>query len=101
MFQKIFILTIVFLPLFSQASDIREGWESECSHCHTSFQDLALQNGKKTREYMFNYIFKHTNDINKNFGQILSKKDINVLANFILIEYYILTLPDKIDKIRL
>tara|TARA_A100001515_G_C4408289_1_gene156231 strand:+ start:161 stop:466 length:306 start_codon:yes stop_codon:yes gene_type:complete len=101
MLKKILILILFFLPSFLQAKDVREVWESECSYCHTSFQDLAIQNGKKTREYMFKYIFKHTNDMNESFGQILSKKDIYTLANFILIEYYILTLPDKVDIIRL
>ena len=101
MFQKILVIILVFIPLLSQAKDIREVWQNECAYCHTSFQDLAIQNGKKTRQYVFNYIFKHTNDINDSFGQILSKKDINTLANFILIEYYILTLPDKNDTIRL
>ena len=101
MFQKILIIILVLTPLFSQAKDIREVWKSECGYCHTSFENLALQNGKRTRQYMFNYIFKHTNDINESFGQILSKKDINTLAIFILVEYYILTLPDKNDTIRL
>jgi hypothetical protein len=101
MFQKILIIILVFAPLFSQAKDIRKVWKNECGYCHTSFEDLALQNGKKTRQHVFNYIFNHTNDVNENFGKIIGKKDINTLAIFILIEYYILTLPDKVDKIRL
>ena len=101
MLKKILILILIFLPSLLEAKDVREVWQNECAYCHTSFKDLALQNGKRTRQYVFNYIFNHTNDMNKSFGNILSKKDINTLANFILIEYYILTLPDKIDTIRL
>tara|TARA_R100000426_G_scaffold77340_1_gene54859 strand:+ start:282 stop:587 length:306 start_codon:yes stop_codon:yes gene_type:complete len=101
MLQKIFILILILLPSLLQAKDIRKVWQNECAYCHTSLEDLAIQNGKRTRQYVFNYIFKHTNDINQSFGQILSKKDINILANFILIQYYILTLPDKSDTIRL
>jgi hypothetical protein len=101
MLQKILIIILVFAPLLSQAKGIHKVWESECGYCHTSFEDLAIQNGKRTRQYVFNYIFRHANDINEKFGNILSKKDIDTLAIFILIEYYILTLPDKSDNIRL
>lgn len=102
MFRILLILLISFLTLSAQAKDNHSKvWAEECKFCHLEAKDFAVKTGKKTRQYLFNYIYNHTNDENQAFSKRLSRKEINDLAIYILVLYYTLTLPDKRDYIRL
>lgn len=102
MFRTLLILLISFLTLSAQAKDNHSKvWAEECKFCHLEAKDFAVKTGKKTRQYLFNYIYNHTNDENQAFSKRLSRKEINDLAIYILVLYYTLTLPDKRDYIRL
>ena len=98
MFRILLILLISSLTLSAQAKDTHSKvWAEECKFCHLEAKDFAVKTGKKTRQYLFNYIYNHTNDENQAFSNRLSKKEINDLAIYILVLYYIQTLSSEKD----
>ena len=98
MFRILLILLISSLTLSAQAKDTHSKvWAEECEFCHLEAKDFAVKTGKKTRQYLFNYIHNHTNDENQAFSKRLSRKEINDLAIYILVLYYVQTLSSEKD----
>ncbi len=95
---------IIFFPFAVQAQDysqVREHsnvWVNECKTCHTSYKDLAEKVGIKTEQYMFNAVYFHENKDGRIFGKILSKKEINFVARFVLIAAYLHKLETDMRK---
>ena len=86
--KTIFISTL-FITSLAQAQDysqVRENsnvWANECKSCHPSYQELAEKTGIKTEQYMFNSVFFHKNKDGREFGTILSKKEISFVSSFV------------------
>jgi hypothetical protein len=98
MFRILLILLISSLTLSAQAKDTHSKvWAEECEFCHLEAKDFAVKTGKKTRQYLFNYIYNHTNDENQAFSNRLSRKEINDLAIYILVLFYVQTLSSEKD----
>ena len=103
------IMTIIsilsaLLPFAAQAQDYsqtRENsnvWVNECKSCHSDYEKLAEQVGIKTEQYLFNYVFFHKNKDGKEFGTILSKKEISFVSRFVLIAAYLHKLETDMRK---
>ena len=92
--KTIFIL-IILTTTVAQAQDysqVRQNsnvWVNECKTCHTVYQDLAKQTGVRTEQYLFNFVYEHTNKEGKKFGEILSKSEIDFVSRFVLVAVYL------------
>lgn len=93
--KKLLFLAILLLPIAAQAQDYSQVraksnvWINECKTCHTVYQDLAKETGIQTEQYLFNFVYEHTNKDGKEFGSILSKKEISFVSRFVLIAAYL------------
>ena len=101
--KTIFISTL-FITSLAQAQDysqVRENsnvWVNECKSCHASYQELAEKTGIQTEQYMFNAVFFHKNKDGREFGTILSKKEISFVSRFVLIASYLHKLETDMRK---
>ena len=92
------------LPIVAQAQDYSQVrrhsnvWVNECKSCHTPYQELAKKVGIQTEQYVFNFVYFHKNKDGKQFGQILSKEEINFVARFVLIAAYLHKLETDMRK---
>ena len=73
-------------------------WVNECKTCHSDYKELAKQTGIHTEQYYFNLVFKHKNKDGKEFGTILSKKEISFVSRFVLIAAYLHKLETDMRK---
>tara|TARA_B100000287_G_C20460482_1_gene713202 strand:+ start:521 stop:868 length:348 start_codon:yes stop_codon:yes gene_type:complete len=100
------IISILFalLTFDAQAQDNSQTrknsnvWVNECKSCHPSYEELAKQTGIKTEQYLFNYVYFHKNKDGKEFGTILSKKEISFVSRFVLIAAYLHKLETDMRK---
>jgi hypothetical protein len=101
--KTIFIL-IFLTTTVAQAQDyskVRQNsnvWVNECKTCHTVYQDLAKQTGIRTEQYLFNFVYEHTNKEGKKFGEILSKSEIDFVSRFVLVAVYLHKLETDMRK---
>ena len=92
------------LPIVAQAQDYSQVrrhsnvWVNECKSCHSPYQELAKNVGIQTEQYVFNFVYFHKNKDGKQFGQILSKEEINFVARFVLIAAYLHKLETDMRK---
>ena len=106
LFKKVlaFVILISFLPLPTQAQDYSQVrrhsnvWVNECKSCHPSYSELAAQTGIRTEQYLFNFIYEHTNKDGKKFNRILSGEEIQFVARFVLIAAYLHKLETDMRK---
>ena len=102
--RTIFI-SILFATSLAHAQDysqVRENsnvWVNECKSCHPSYQELAKQAGIHTEQYYFNFVYYHKNKNGREFGTILSKKEINFVSRFVLIAAYLHKLETDMRKV--
>jgi hypothetical protein len=102
--KKLIALIILFFPIASQAQDYSQVratsnvWANECKTCHTVYQDLAKETGIQTEQYLFNFVYEHTNKEGKKFGEILSKGEISFVSKFVLIAAYLHKLETDMRK---
>jgi len=102
--KKIIILAILFLPIAAQAQDYSQVransnvWANECKSCHTVYQDLVKETGIRTEQYLFNFVYEHTNKEGKKFGEILSKSEIDFVSRFVLVAAYLHKLETDMRK---
>ena len=100
--SSIILLVFLFLPFSTQAQDWSitstksNHWITHCKTCHESGRDLAIQVGKRTEQYLFNFI--HSGDDNHQFGIILGGKSIQDLARYVYIWYYLSVLERDMEK---
>lgn len=93
-------IILLLLPtsvLAQDASIIRtdsNAWVNECKTCHPVYQELARKTGIQTEQYLFNFVYEHTNKEGEKFGNILSKQEITFVARFVLIAAYL----DKLER---
>ena len=93
--SKAIFISILFATSLAQAQDysqVRENsnvWVNECEYCHPSYQELAKKTGIRTEQYYFNFVYYHENEDGREFGTILSKKEINFVSRFVLIAAYL------------
>ena len=93
-------IILLFLPtsvLAQDASIIRTNsnvWVNQCKTCHPVYQELAKKTGIRTEQYLFNFVYEHTNKEGEKFGSIISKQEINFVARFILVAAYL----DKLER---
>ena len=77
--KKLIILAILLLPIAAQAQDYSQVraksnvWVNECKTCHTVYQDLAKETGIRTEQYLFNFVYEHTNKDMRKAGDHLKK----------------------------
>ena len=83
---------------YSQIRENSNVWVNECKSCHPSYQELAKQSGIQTEQYYFNFVFNHKNEDGREFGTILSKKEIDFVSRFILIAAYLHKLETDMRK---
>jgi len=99
MSRTLLILLVLLFTLSAQAKDTHSKvWAEECKFCHLEARDFASKLPKRTKQYLFNYIYKHTNDENQKFSKRLSKKEIDTLSLYILVLYYTETLFTEKDR---
>ncbi len=102
--KKLIILAILLLPIAAQAQDYSQVraksnvWINECKTCHTVYQDLAKETGIQTEQYLFNFVYEHTNKEGKKFGEILSKSEIDFVSRFVLVAAYLHKLETDMRK---
>jgi hypothetical protein len=102
--SKIIFTSILLTTSATQAQDysqVRENsnvWVNECKTCHTVYQDLAKEAGIRTKQYLFNFVYEHTNKEGKKFGEILSKSEIVFVSRFVLIAAYLHKLETDMRK---
>jgi hypothetical protein len=83
---------------YSQVREYPNVWANECETCHPASQDLAKETGIQTEQYLFNFVYEHTNKEGKRFGQILSKSEIDFVSRFVLIAAYLHKLETDMRK---
>jgi len=102
--SKAVFISILFTASFAQAQDysqVRENsnvWVNECKSCHPIYQELARTTGIKTEQYLFNFVYEHTNKEGKKFGEILSKSEIDFVSRFVLVAAYLYKLETDMRK---
>ena len=101
--KTIFILiflttTVAQAQDYSQVRQNSNVWVNECKTCHTVYQDLAKQTGIQTEQYLFNFVYEHTNKEGKKFGEILSKSEIDFVSRFVLVAVYLHKLETDMRK---
>ena len=101
---KIISILFVLTPFAVQAQDYSQVrrhsnvWVNECKSCHSPYQELAKNVGIRTEQYLFNFVYFHKNKDGREFGTILSKKEINFVSRFILIAAYLHKLETDMRK---
>ena len=104
MIWKTILISSLFSTSLAQAqeySQVRKNsnvWVNECKSCHPSYKDLAEKTGIHTEQYYFNLVLKHKNKDGKEFGSILSKKEISFVSRFVLIAAYLHKLETDMRK---
>ncbi len=83
---------------YSQVRANSNVWANECKTCHTVYQNLAKETGIRTEQYLFNFVYEHTNKEGKRFGEILSKSEISFVSKFVLIAAYLHKLETDMRK---
>ena len=73
-------------------------WVNECKTCHSDYEKLAEQVGIQTEQYIYNFVYFHKNKEGKEFGSILSKKEISFVSRFVLIAAYLHKLETDMRK---
>ena len=102
--SKAIFISILFATSLAQAQDysqVRENsnvWVNECKSCPPSYQKLAEKTGIQTEQYLFNFVYFHKNKDGREFGTILSKKEINFVSTFVLIAAYLHKLETDMRK---
>ena len=94
----LFATSLVHAQDYSQVRENSNVWVNECKSCHPSYQELAEQAGIQTEQYYFNFVFLHKNKDGKQFGTILSKKEISFVSRFVLIAAYLYKLETDMRK---
>ena len=102
--SKAIFISILFATSLAQAQDysqVRENsnvWVNECKSCHPSYRELAEKTGIQTEQYLFNFVYEHTNKEGKKFGEILSKSEIDFVSRFVLVAVYLHKLETDMRK---
>ena len=102
--SKAIFISILFATSLAHAQDYSQVRENsnvcvnECKSCHPSYQELAEKTGIQTEQDLFNAVFFHKNKDGREFGTILSKKEINFVSRFILIAAYLHKLETDMRK---
>ena len=85
-------IILLFLPSIIRTNS--NVWVNQCKTCHPVYQELAKKTGIRTEQYLFNFVYEHTNKEGEKFGSIISKQEINFVARFILVAAYL----DKLER---
>ncbi len=101
---KAIFISILFVTSITQAQEysiVRTNsnvWVNECKTCHPVYQELAKKTGIKTEQYLFNFVYEHTNKEGKKFSQILSKSEIDFVSRFVLVAAYLYKLETDMRR---
>ena len=58
----------------------------------------SIHAGIRTEQYLFNFVYEHTNKEGKKFGEILSKSEIDFVSRFVLVAVYLHKLETDMRK---